>query len=161
VVLRTLFKENRKDFIKTRLMPYGKKREVHYLCMDLIQRPTRQKARFVLTTGTSHFMLMSSSRALDCRTIVSLYAQRFKIEGLFGELKNRLGRCACHFWAYSLEKRKKGALLVLPRDKKMLHDAVMAKKSIETYVFCYCLGYAILTGLAIRRYGDGLPDGFG
>jgi hypothetical protein len=92
---------------------------------------------------------MSSSRALDCETIIPLYVLRFKIEGLFGELKNKPGGFAYHFWTYSLEKRKKGALPVLPKDRGMLHDVEMTKKSIETHVFCHCLGYAILTGLGI------------
>jgi hypothetical protein len=152
VILKTLFKEKREDFIKTSLMLYGRWTEVHYLCVDLIQRPTRHSVRFVLTImGNTHFMLMSSSRALTGETIICLYTQRFKIEGLFGELKNRLGGFAYHFWTYSLEKRKKGTLPVLPKDKRMLHDVAMTKKSIETYVLCHCLGYVILTGLAISQ----------
>jgi hypothetical protein len=94
---------------------------------------------------------MSSSRALDGESIISLYAHRFKIEGLFGELKNRLGGFAYHFWTYSLEKRKKGTLPVLPKDKRMLHDVAMTKKSIETYVFCQCLSYGILVGLGLTE----------
>jgi hypothetical protein len=152
VVLRTLFEKNRKEFIKATLMLYGKKTKVYYLCADLIQCPTRQRVRFVLTIiGNSRFILMSSSRAFDCETIISLYAQRFKIEGMFGELKNRLGGFAYHFWTYSLDKRKKGALPVLPTDKKELRTVEMTKKSIETYVFCHCLGYGILTGLALTQ----------
>jgi hypothetical protein len=151
-LLETLFRKNRKDFIKTNLVLYGKKTEVHYLCADLIQRPTRQRVRFVLTIiGNSHFMLMSTSRALDGETIITLYARRFKIEGLFGELKNRLGGFAYHFWTYSLEKRKKGKLPVLPKDKRMLDDVQMTKKSIETFVFCQCLSCAILTGLGLTE----------
>jgi hypothetical protein len=74
VTLKTLFRKDRKDFIKTRLTPYGKKTEVHYLCMDLIQRPTRRKVEFVPTIiGNSHFMLISSSRTLDCETIIELF----------------------------------------------------------------------------------------
>jgi hypothetical protein len=150
VVLSALFKEKRKEFVKTTIRLYGKKTAVQYLCADLIQRPTRQPVRFVLTIiGNARFMLMSSSRDFDGETIISLYAQRFKIEGLFGELKNRMGGFAYHFWTFSLEKRKKGALPVLPKDRRMLHDVAMTKKSIETYVFCHCLGYAILTGLAL------------
>jgi hypothetical protein len=72
-------------------------------------------------------MLMSSSRALDCETIISLYAQRFKIEGMFGELKNRMGGFAYHFWTRSLEKRKKGTIPVLPQDKEALHDVEMTQ----------------------------------
>jgi hypothetical protein len=152
VTLAELFKEKREDFTKTNLMLYGKKTEVHYLCADLIQRPARQEVRFVLTIiGNTHFMLMSSSRALDAETIISLYAQRFKIEGLFGELKNRPGGFAYHFRTHSLEKRKKGELPVLPKDGKMLGNVSMTKKSIETFVFCQCLVYAILTGLAITQ----------
>jgi hypothetical protein len=150
VILKTLFEKSRKDFIKTHLMLYGRRTAVYYLCEDLIQRPTRQRVRFVLTIiGNTHVMLMSSSRALDCETIICLYAKRFKIEGLFGELKNKLGGFAYHFWTYSLEKRKKGRLPVLPKDKRMLHDVAMTKKSIETYVFCQCLSYGILTGLGM------------
>jgi hypothetical protein len=151
VILKTLFEKNRKDFIKTNLVLYGRRTTVHYLCADLIQRPTRQRVRFVLTiAGNSRFMLMSTSRSLDGETIISLYARRFKIEGLFGELKNRLGGFGRHFWTYALEKRKKGRLPALPRDKKMPHDVAMTKKSMETFVFCHCLCYAILTGLALR-----------
>jgi hypothetical protein len=152
VVLRTLFEKNRKDFIGTKLVLYGKKTMVHYLCVDLIRRPTRQPVRFVLTSiGASHFILMSSSRTFDGETIISLYAQRFKIEGLFGELKNRLGGFAYHFWTHSIEKRKKGAAAVLPKDKKMRTDGEMTKKSIETFVFCHCLSYVILTGLGLTQ----------
>jgi hypothetical protein len=150
VTLKTMFKERRKDFITTTLVLYGRRTVVHYLCLDLIQRPTRQRVRYVLTIiGNSRFMLMSTSRRLDGEGIIRLYAQRFKIEGLFGELKNRLGGFAYHFWTYSLEKRKKGSLPVLPKDKRMLHDVAMTKKSIETYVFCQCLGYGILVGLGM------------
>jgi hypothetical protein len=152
VPLKTLFKERRKDFIQTTVTLYGRKTAVHYLCVDLIQRPTRQHVRFVLTIiGNTHFMLMSSSRALDGESIISLYAHRFKREGLFGELKNRLGGFAYHFWTYSLEKRKKGTLPVLPKDKRMLHDVAMTKKSIETYVFCQCLSYGILVVLGLTE----------
>jgi hypothetical protein len=152
VTLYTLFRTKRKDFIKTTLTLYGKKTNVQYLCVDLIQRPTRQGVRFVLTIiGNTHFMLMSSSRELDGETIISLYAQRFKIEGLFGELKNRLGGFAYHFWTYSLEKRKQGGLPVFPKDRRKREEVGKTKKSIETYVFCHCLVYGILTGLGIRQ----------
>jgi hypothetical protein len=56
---------------------------------------------------------------------------------MFGELKNRQGGFAYHFWTYSFEKRKKGRLPVLPKDKNMLDDVAVSKKSIETYVFCH------------------------
>jgi hypothetical protein len=94
---------------------------------------------------------MSSSRAFDCETIISLYAERFKIEGLFGELKNKLGGFDYHFWTNSLEKRKKGTLPVLPEDKSMQDEVERTKKSIETYVFCQCLSYVILTGLGLTE----------
>jgi hypothetical protein len=152
VIVKTLFEKNRKDFIETKLVLYGKKTTVHYLCVDLIHRPTRQPVRFVLTViGTSHFILMSSDRTLDGETIISLYAQRFKIEGLFGELKNRQGGFAYHFWTFSLEKRQKGRLPVLPQDKRMRGDVERTKKSIETFVYCHCLSYAILTGLGLTE----------
>jgi hypothetical protein len=152
VVLKTLFKKDRKEFIKTKLKLYGKSREVYYLCVDLIQRPTRQPVRFVLTRiGNTDFMLMSTSRALDGKTIISLYAERFKIEGLFGELKNGLGGFACHFWTYSLEKRKKGEGAVLPKDEGKAAEVEKAKKSIETYIFCQCLSHAILAGLGLTE----------
>jgi hypothetical protein len=151
VIVNTLFEKNRKDFITTTLTLYGRRTTVPYLCAELIQRPTQQRVRFVLTViGSSRFMLMSTSRSLDCERIIWLYAQRFKIEGLFGELKNRLGGFGYHFWTFSLEKRKKGSLPVLPRDKKMLQDIAMTKKSMEMFVFCHCLVYGILRGLTLR-----------
>ncbi|MDR2407317.1 MAG: hypothetical protein LBE13_04285 [Bacteroidales bacterium] len=133
---------------------------VQYLCVDLIQKPIWQRVRFVLTViGNSRFMLMSANRALDGETIIWLYAQRFKIEELFGELKNRLGGFGCHFWTYSQEKRKKGELPVVPRDKKMRYDIAMTKRSMETFVFCHCVGYVILTGLGLRR-SEGIWERF-
>ena len=105
--------------------------------------------------GNSHVMLMSSSRTLDCETIISLYARRCKIAGLFGELQNRPGGLAYHFWTYSLEKRKKGVLPVLPKATGMLHDIELTKRSRETSVFCHCLSYVILIGLGMPR-SDGL-----
>jgi hypothetical protein len=65
-------------------------------------------------------------------------------------LKNRPGGFGYHFRTCALEKRKKGTEPVLPRDKKMRYDIAMTKKSMETFVFCHCLGYVILTGLALR-----------
>jgi hypothetical protein len=43
VTLKTLFKEKRKEFVKTKLKLYGKKTEILYLCVDLIQCPTQQR----------------------------------------------------------------------------------------------------------------------
>ena len=65
---------------------------------------------------------------------------------MFGELKNRLGGFDYHFWTFSVEKRKKGTSLVLPQDNKMPGEVKMTKKSIETFVFCQCLSYTILSG---------------
>jgi hypothetical protein len=150
VILSTLFTERRKDFIKTVLVLYGKMTVVHYLCVDLIQRPTQLRVRFVVTIiGDTPFILMSTSRSLDGPTIIGLYARRFKIEGMFGELKNKLGGFAYHFWTFSLEKRKKGTLPVVPKGKGMLYDVAMVKKAIEAYVCCHCLSYVILTGLGL------------
>ncbi|MDR2445894.1 MAG: hypothetical protein LBD58_01170, partial [Treponema sp.] len=108
-MLKTLFRGKREEFIKTHLTLYGKKREDHYLRVDLIQRPTRRRVGLVLAViGNAHFMLMPSSGDLDRPTIISLYADRFKTEGLFGEMKSRPGGFGRHFWTYSLEKRGKG-----------------------------------------------------
>jgi hypothetical protein len=49
------------------------------------------------------------------------------------------------------EKRRKGKLPALPQDKKMRADIEMTKKSMETFVFCRCLSYVILTGLGLRQ----------
>jgi hypothetical protein len=81
---------------------------------------------------------MSSRRAFDCKTIISL-AQRFKREGLFGELNNWLGGFGYHFWRHSREKQKQGILPVLPKDEGMRGAVAMTKRSIETFVFCQCL----------------------
>jgi hypothetical protein len=152
VVLKDLFEKKREDFTKAHLKLYGKRRVVYYLCQDLIQCPTRQRVRFVLTIiGNTPFILMSTSREIECETIIRLYTQRFKIEGLFGEMKKHLGGFAYHFWTYGLAKRKKGTLPVLPKDEGKLHDVTMAKKAIEMYVFCRCLSYVILTGLGLRE----------
>jgi hypothetical protein len=56
VILKTLFEQNRNDVIRTELVLYGKRTMVQYLRVDLIQRPTRQRVRFVLTViGNSQF----------------------------------------------------------------------------------------------------------
>jgi hypothetical protein len=160
VVVKRLFKEREKEFKKTKLVLYGRKREVQYLSVELIQRPTRQRVKFVLTIiGDTQFILMTTSRTLDEETIISLYTQRFKIEGMFGELKNELGGFGYHFWTYSLEKRKKGGLAVVSEEEGKDEGVKKTKKGIETYVFCQCLGYAILTGLGLTE-SKGIWGGF-
>jgi hypothetical protein len=48
---------------------------------------------------------------------------------------------------YSLEKRKKGTLPVLPKERRMFQEVGKTKKTIETYVFCHCLGTKAPPGL--------------
>jgi hypothetical protein len=135
VSLMEVFSSRAVEFTTTTMQLYGRTKAVQYLCLDLLQRLTRQLVRFVLTKvhGTP-FILMSTDLSLTPEEIIILYTLRFKIEGMFGELKHELGGFRYHFWISALEKRKRGEAAVLPTDKEGIRLVAQAKKAINVCV---------------------------
>ncbi|GHU48440.1 hypothetical protein FACS1894200_05510 [Spirochaetia bacterium] len=104
-----LFESCADIFDKVTLRLYGKDSEIEYLCLDLLQRPTGQLLRYVLTRMNGKMLiLVCTNLSLKPEQIIQLYAKRFGIEHMFKELKHRLGAFAYHFWTRALPKRKRG-----------------------------------------------------
>jgi len=86
---------------------YGEKGVIlRYLSMDLIWKPIRRLARFVLvdhpTRGRTIFLC--TDLTLDPITIIRLYGLRFKIELSFKQAVRTLGVYAYHFWMMTMDK---------------------------------------------------------
>jgi hypothetical protein len=152
VVLWDLF-NFQKSFHTVTLMLYGGETLVRYLRVDLIQRPTKRRVRFVLTViGGKKFILLCSDRGVEAREMIGLYAKRFKIEGMFGEMKNQMGGFGYHFWTGYLNKREPGEAAERVSERSARGKKVAAvKKAIEAYICFMCVAYTILNGYAIRQ----------
>jgi len=132
------------NFKRTKMILYGKKTDVAYLCLDLIWLPVKKLVRFVLAeTNRGRCVLMSSSLSLTPEEIITIYALRFKIETSFDEQKNDVGCFAYHFWTAALPKRKKWKKAEDPSDKSLKQKVDLASQAIESFV---CLG-TVATGI--------------
>ncbi|GHU48182.1 hypothetical protein FACS1894200_04750 [Spirochaetia bacterium] len=128
-----LFESRADMFAKLTLRLYGKDSEIEYLCLDLLQRPTGQLLRYVLTRMNGKMLiLVCTNLSLKAEQIIGLYAKRFGIEHMFKELKHRLGAFAYHFWTRALAKRKRGeAAEVAKNTEQVKEDAAKVSGDAE------------------------------
>jgi hypothetical protein len=79
---------------------------IRYLSIDLIWRPIRRLARFVLVEHPhrGRIMLLCTDLTLAPIEIIRLYGLRFKIELSFKQAIRTLGVYAYHFWMASMTK---------------------------------------------------------
>jgi len=147
VNLKSMFDDKTVTFESTKLIIYGKVKEVQYLCRDLFWKPTERKIRFVwVKIGTSTIVLMSSDRKLPACDIISLYAYRFKIEAGFDDQKNDMGGFAYHFWTDALPKRKRNNDTQIPTDDpKKLQKIIDTKQAILAWVCLSIIATGILS----------------
>ena len=102
-----LFEDAARPWREAESPVYGEKGVlIRYLCLDLVWKPIRQLARFVLvdhpTRGRCIFLC--TNLALDPIAVIRLYGLRFKIELSFKQAVRTLGVYAYHFWMMGMEK---------------------------------------------------------
>lgn len=86
---------------------YGEKAvKIRYLSIDLVWRPIRRLARFVLVEHPhrGRVMFLSTDLNLHPIEIIRLYGLRFKIELSFKQAVRTLGVYAYHFWMAAMTK---------------------------------------------------------
>ena len=149
VKLSNLFTEKADEFTDTKMVLYGKETDVKYLCLDLLWRPIKKKVRFVLVKiDDTPFILMSGDLTLTAEEIIALYANRFKIETNFDDLKNDMGAFAYHFWTKALPRRKKNQDTQQSPDPKKQEKIEKAKQATEVFVCLNIIATGILSIIA-------------
>jgi hypothetical protein len=86
---------------------YGEKDvPIRYLCLDLLWRPIRRLARFVLVEhpDRGRIVLLCTDLSLNPMEIIRLYGLRFKIELSFKQAVRTLGAYGYHFWMRTMDK---------------------------------------------------------
>ena len=86
---------------------YGEKDVlIRYLCLDLLWRPIRRLARFVLVDhpDRGRIVFLCTDLGLNPIQIIRLYGLRFKIEFSFKQAVRTLGAYGYHFWMRTMDK---------------------------------------------------------
>lgn len=86
---------------------YGEKDVlIRYLCLNLLWRPIRRLARFVLVEhpNRGRIVFLCTDLSLDPIEIIRLYGLRFKIELSFKQAVRTLGAYGYHFWMKTMDK---------------------------------------------------------
>ena len=79
---------------------------IRYLCLDLLWRPIRRLARFVLVEhpDRGRILFLCTDLSLNPLEIIRLYGLRFKIELSFKQAVRTLGAYGYHFWMKTMDK---------------------------------------------------------
>jgi len=105
--LFTLFEKSDDRWITVASPVYGEKDVlIRYLCLDLLWRPIRRLARFVLVEHPSRgrIVFLCTDLNLNPIEIIRLYGLRFKIELSFKQAVRTLGAYGYHFWMRTMDK---------------------------------------------------------
>ena len=105
--LFTLFEKPDDRWTTTASPVYGEKDVlIRYLCLDLLWRPIRRLARFVLVEHPVRGRIVFLCTDLDLNPIqiIRLYGLRFKIEFSFKQAIHTLGAYGYHFWMRTMDK---------------------------------------------------------
>ncbi|QQK74733.1 hypothetical protein HUG15_03330 [Salicibibacter cibarius] len=104
--MKDLFKTRASEFETATVTLYGKEETVHYLCLDLLWgKGLYQELRFALVNYNGRLaILVSADRTFAATDIIHLYGYRFKIEGMFSEMKQAIGGFGYRFWSKTIPK---------------------------------------------------------
>jgi hypothetical protein len=105
--LFTLFEQSDDRWTTVASPVYGEKDVlIRYLCLDLLWRPIRRLARFVLVEhpNRGRIVFLCTDLCLNPIEIIRLYGLRFKIELSFKQAVRTLGAYGYHFWMRSMDK---------------------------------------------------------
>ena len=105
--LFTLFETSDDRWTTVASPVYGEKDVlIRYLCLDLLWRPIRRLARFVLVEhpDRGRILFLCTDLSLNPLEIIRLYGLRFKIELSFKQAVRTLGAYGYHFWMKTMDK---------------------------------------------------------
>ena len=105
--LFTLFETSNQPWTTIASPVYGEKDVlIRYLCLDLLWRPIRRLARFVLVEhpNRGRIVFLCTDLSLNPIEIIRLYGLRFKIELSFKQAVRTLGAYGYHFWMRTMDR---------------------------------------------------------
>jgi len=105
--LFTLFEHSDDRWVTVASPVYGEKDVlIRYLCLDMLWRPIRRLARFVLVEhpNRGRIVFLCTDLCLNPVEIIRLYGLRFKIELSFKQAVRTLGAYGYHFWMRTMHK---------------------------------------------------------
>lgn len=105
--LFTLFEKSDDRWTTVASPVYGEKDVlIRYLYLDLLWRPIRRLARFVLVEhpDRGRILFLCTDLSLNPIEIIRLYSLRFKIELSFKQAVRTLGAYGYHFWMKTMDK---------------------------------------------------------
>jgi len=105
--LFTLFEHSDDRWATVASPVYGEKDVlIRYLCLDMLWRPIRRLARFVLVEhpNRGRIVFLCTDLCLNPVEIIQLYGLRFKIELSFKQAVRTLGAYGYHFWMRAMHK---------------------------------------------------------
>jgi hypothetical protein len=151
--LMDLFESMAEQFEQTTISIYSERKEISFLCLDLIWKPIAEKIRFVLVRdGSERFILMCSDLSLSPYDIIRAYSYRFKIEVSFKVLKQLMGAFFYRFWTSAWPRigtRKESDLSSIddPRSRRLIRETANA---IEAFMNFGCIATGILQMLSLN-----------
>lgn len=160
VKLLTLFESRKNDFTEATVTIYGKEERMSYLCVNLLWGSELYQAmRFVLVIMDGHPTIFATTDiSLDPILVIKTYAQRFKIECMFREMKQQVCAFGSHFWTAASPKlnryRKKDEPdpLAAVTEKKDRQAILQTIDAYERFSVCggIALGIAQMAALDTR-----------
>ena len=129
--LFTLFEKSDDRWTTVASPVYGEKDVlIRYLCLDLLWRPIRRLARFVLVEhpDRGRILFLCTDLSLNPIEIIRLYGLRFKIELSFKQAVRTLGAYGYHFWMKTMDKiGSRSGDQYLHRKTNQYRDAIRRK----------------------------------
>lgn len=129
--LFSLFENEYTDWSTAESPVYGEKGVmIRYLCQNLVWRPIRGLARFVLVDhpDRGRIIFLCTDLGMNPIDVIRLYGLRFKIELSFKQAVRTIGVYAYHFWMMGMDKLKSGAGDQFPHRKSDKYRNAIRRK---------------------------------
>lgn len=120
-----------------------------------------QPLQFVLAEyGETQAILVCTDLSMAAEDIIEAYACRFKIEGMFREMKQQLGGFCYHFWTHAVPRldryRRKGSTdpLAQVKDNHQQQRIIKTLQAMEGYVMFSSIAMGIIQLLCLKYQDD-------